>query len=131
MRSGGVWHRPALLTSSECLLSLQSLVGVPSRAVGAEARSRVLQAEVRVLREENEKLANEVRRRGEESAKLASRLKDQEEERKRLERISTVHRTQMEKNKRLAEEMKSKADSLENQLQVGADFFAIPKHFRR
>ena len=50
------------------------------------------------------------------SSELSVRLKEVEEERSRYQRTSSSQQMQIDKYKRLAEETKGKADSLDNQL---------------
>ena len=48
--------------------------------------------------------------------RLQGQLRDADEERSRLARVNTAHQQQMEKYRKLSEDAKSKADSLETQL---------------
>ncbi|XP_070536820.1 testis-expressed protein 9-like [Ptychodera flava] len=84
--------------------------------MGTEATIRFLKAKLRVMQEELDRLAHECSKRDDENKNLAMHIKDVEDERNRLQRTNQSQQTQIEKYKRLSEEIKSKSDGLENQL---------------
>ena len=83
-----------------------------------DAHIRFLKAKLKVLQEEIDKVANELRKKEEENSKLAQRCKELDEDRGKQLRISNSHQTQMEKYKKLNEELESKLTQLDQQNSV-------------
>jgi hypothetical protein len=83
-----------------------------------DAQIRFLKAKLKVLQEEIDKVANELRKKEEENSKLAQRCKELDEDRGKQLRISNSHQTQMEKYKKLNEELESKLTQLDQQNSV-------------
>jgi chromosome segregation ATPase len=80
-----------------------------------DAQIRFLKAKLKVLQEEIDKVANELRKKEEENSKLAQRCKELDEDRSKQLRISNSHQTQMEKYKKLNEELESKLTQFDQQ----------------
>ncbi|KAL4216658.1 Golgin subfamily A member 2 [Mactra antiquata] len=84
--------------------------------MGSEAQIRFLKAKLRVMQEEMDRLGQEINKKDEENSTLSLRVKELEEERGRLTRTNAGQTQQIDKFKKLAEDSKSKTDSLETQL---------------
>lgn len=80
-----------------------------------EAQIRFLKAKLKVLQEETERLGGELNKREEENLKLLQRCKELEEDRAKQLRISNSHQTQLEKYKKLNEELQSKLNQGDTQ----------------
>ena len=85
----------------------QDSVTLPSQAneMSSEAQIRFLKAKLKVLQEEIDRLAGELNKRDEENLKLAQRCKELDEDRAKQLRISNAHQTQVDKHKKLNEEL--------------------------
>ncbi|XP_067653532.1 testis-expressed protein 9-like [Haliotis asinina] len=84
--------------------------------MGTEATIRFLKAKLRVMQEELDRLSQETRNKDEELRQVSSRMRDVEEERGRHLRTVATQQTQIDKYKKLAEDARSKSDSMENLL---------------
>ncbi|KAK7170411.1 hypothetical protein R3I94_000588 [Phoxinus phoxinus] len=84
--------------------------------MGAEAQIRFLKAKLRVMQEELNRLSYECNKKDDENSTLCSKLKDVEEERARLQRTTNVQKTQVEKQRALAEESSRKCEGLQQQV---------------
>ncbi|XP_052692105.1 testis-expressed protein 9-like [Crassostrea angulata] len=84
--------------------------------MGTEATIRFLKAKLRVMQEEVDRLSQECNKKDETNTGLSSRIKELEEERGRLHRTNASQQSQMDKYKKMAEEARSKSESMEGQL---------------
>lgn len=84
--------------------------------MGSEAQIRILKAKVGVMHEQLSKLSHELGTKDESLHEIQSKLKDTEEEKARLQRSNTAQQAQIQKHKKLMDEAKEKADSLDVQL---------------
>ncbi|XP_023256498.1 testis-expressed protein 9 isoform X1 [Seriola lalandi dorsalis] len=84
--------------------------------VGSDAQIRVLKAKLRIMQEEVDQLSSEYYKKDDENAKLSAKIKETEEDRARLQKTTSIQKTQIEKHRALAEESAKKCDGL--QLQV-------------
>lgn len=82
------------------------------------AQIRFLKAKLKVMQEEVDRFNAELAKKDEENGKLAQRCKDLDEDRARQLRISNSHQTQMDKFKKLNEEIQIKLNA--NEVQAGA-----------
>ncbi|XP_046696562.1 LOW QUALITY PROTEIN: testis-expressed protein 9 [Silurus meridionalis] len=91
---------------------------MPSTGVemGAEVQIRFLKAKLRVVQEELNRLSHECNKKDEENGVLSSKLKEVEEDRVRLQRMSSLQQTQLEKHRALAEDANRNCDSLRQQV---------------
>jgi hypothetical protein len=83
-----------------------------------EAQIRFLKAKLKVMQEELDRSGAELSRKDEENVKLAQRCKDLDEDRAKQLRISNSHQTQLEKLKKINEEMQAKLAQSESQSQA-------------
>ncbi|NXN54112.1 TEX9 protein, partial [Rynchops niger] len=84
--------------------------------MGAEAQIRFLKAKLRVTQEELDSVVSECRKKDDENQNLKSRLKDIEEENTRLQRTTSMQRSQTEKYKTLSQEAKKKSEVLQQEV---------------
>ncbi|XP_062601244.1 testis-expressed protein 9-like [Saccostrea cucullata] len=84
--------------------------------MGTEATIRFLKAKLRVMQEEVDRLSQECNKKDEANTGLTSRIKELEEERGRMHRTNAAQQSQMDKYKKIAEEARSKSESVEGQL---------------
>jgi len=91
---------------------------LPSAAaeMGAEAQIRFLKAKLRVMQEELDRLSHECNVKEEENNNLCKKIKELEEDKSEQHRTNAAQQTQIDKYKKLAEDNKGKADSLDSQL---------------
>ncbi|KAH3873238.1 testis-expressed protein 9-like [Dreissena polymorpha] len=91
---------------------------LPSAAqdMGSEAQIRFLKAKLRVMQEEMDRLGQEINKKDEENSEQTIKVKELEEERGRLTRTNAAQGTQIDKYKKIAEDSKTKTESLETQL---------------
>ncbi|XP_071344454.1 testis-expressed protein 9 isoform X4 [Trachinotus anak] len=82
----------------------------------SDAQVRVLKAKLRIMQEELDQLSCEYYKKDDENAKLSAKIKEIEEDRARLQKTTSIQKTQIEKHRALAEESAKKCDGL--QLQV-------------
>ena len=80
-----------------------------------EAQIRFLKAKLKVLQEEIDRYSGELNKRDEENLKLAQRCKELDEDRAKQLRISNAHQTQMDKYKKLNDELQVKVQHYESQ----------------
>ncbi|XP_066289796.1 testis-expressed protein 9-like isoform X2 [Branchiostoma lanceolatum] len=102
--------------SGRTLNDMDDVLPSAAQEMGAEAQIRFLKAKLRVMQEEVDRLGHECTKRGDENSTLVTRIKDLEEERGRLTRTTQTQQSQMEKFKKLSEDVKKKSDGLEQQL---------------
>lgn len=84
--------------------------------MGSEAQIRFLKAKLRVMQEEMDRLGQEINKKDEETSTMTVRVKELEDERGRLTRTNAAQTQQIDKFKKIAEDSKTKTESLENQL---------------
>ncbi|XP_060570696.1 testis-expressed protein 9-like [Ruditapes philippinarum] len=84
--------------------------------MGTEAQIRFLKAKLRVMQEEMDRLGQEIGKKEEENSSMSVRVKELEDERGRLTRTNAAQTTQIDKFKKIAEDSKTKTESLETQL---------------
>ncbi|KAJ8272389.1 hypothetical protein COCON_G00112480 [Conger conger] len=84
--------------------------------MGSEAQIRFLKAKLRVLQEEVNRLSQEYNKKDDENASLINKLKDVEDDRARLQRITNLQRSQLEKHKVLAEDSNRKCEGLQHEV---------------
>jgi len=82
-----------------------ALVPRQANEMSNEAQIRFLKAKLKVVQEECERLTSELSRRDEENLKLAQRCKELDEDRGKQLRISNAHQTQVDKLKKLNDEL--------------------------
>ncbi|XP_068601854.1 testis-expressed protein 9 [Brachionichthys hirsutus] len=83
-----------------------------------DAQVRIVTAKLRIMQGELDQLSSDYYEKEHESAKLCAQMKDLEEERARLQKTTSIQRTQIEKHRALADEAGKKCDGL--QLQVSS-----------
>lgn len=106
------------IEKGETLDYVDDVIPAEATELGAESQMRFMRAKLRVMQEELDKLAADYTKKEEENAGLMIKLKEAEEERNRLGRTNAAQQSQMEKYRKLADDAKVKADSLETQLSV-------------
>lgn len=84
--------------------------------MGSEAQIRFLKAKLRVMQEEMDRLGQEINKKDEENSTLSVRIKELEDERGRLTRTNAGQTQQIDKFKKIADDSKTKTESLETQL---------------
>lgn len=84
--------------------------------MGSEAQIRFLKAKLRVMQEEMDRLGQEINKKEDQNSTLSIQVKELEEERGRLTKTNALQTTQIDKFKQIADDNKTKADSLETQL---------------
>ncbi|XP_045184087.2 testis-expressed protein 9-like [Mercenaria mercenaria] len=91
---------------------------LPSAAqdMGSEAQIRFLKAKLRVMQEEMDRLGQEISKKEEENSSLSVHVKELEDERGRLTRTNAAQTQQIDKFKKIADDSKTKTESLETQL---------------
>lgn len=91
---------------------------IPSVAneMAPEAQLRFMRAKLRVMQEELDKLAADYTKKEEENTNLISKLKEADAECSKLNRTNATQQQQMDKYRKIADDAKGKADSVENQL---------------
>nr|XP_015198679.1 PREDICTED: testis-expressed sequence 9 protein [Lepisosteus oculatus] len=82
----------------------------------AEAQIRFLKAKLRVMQEEINRLAHECNKKDDENINLSTKVKELEEDRSRLQRTTNIQQTQIEKQRRLAEESNRRCEGLQQQV---------------
>jgi hypothetical protein len=99
---------------------LQSNQLIPRSAneMSNEAQIRFLKAKLKVMQEELERFQFELNKKEEENLKLAQRCKELDEDRAKQLRISNSHQTQMDKFKKLNEDLQVKLNAHELQQQA-------------
>ncbi|KAI5626148.1 testis-expressed protein 9 isoform X1 [Silurus asotus] len=104
---------------------------MPSTAVemGAEAQIRFLKAKLRVVQEELNRLSHECNKKDEGNGVLSSKLKEVEEDRVRLQRMTSLQQTQLEKHRALAEDANRNCDSLRQQVTALQKARLMPNSF--
>ncbi|CAH8826230.1 unnamed protein product [Trichobilharzia szidati] len=90
---------------------------LPEAAAGLslKAQNRYLQAKVRVLLEENQKLNSQIAQQNEEGVRMKNRIQELEDERSRLHRVTSSHSNQLEKMKKSLSETRSHCSTLETE----------------
>ncbi|XP_074649421.1 testis-expressed protein 9-like [Tubulanus polymorphus] len=89
---------------------------LPNQDLSSEAQIRFLKAKLRVMQEELDRVGTQYNKKDEETTKLLTRIKTIEDENQSLNRTNQIQQTQLEKYKKLSEDLKGKSDSLENQI---------------
>ncbi|KAG5848964.1 testis-expressed protein 9 isoform X3 [Anguilla rostrata] len=84
--------------------------------MGSEAQIRFLKAKLRVLQEEVNRLSQEYNKKDDENANLSAKIKEVEEDRARLQRMTNIQRSQLEKHKVLSEDSSRKCEGLQHQV---------------
>ena len=82
-----------------------ALIPRQANEMSNEAQIRFLKAKLKVVQEECDRLGGELNKRDEENLKLAQRCKELDEDRGKQLRISNAHQTQVEKLKKLNDEL--------------------------
>jgi hypothetical protein len=85
-----------------------ALVPRQANEMSNEAQIRFLKAKLKVVQEECERMTGELSKRDEENLKLAQRCKELDEDRGKQLRISNAHQTQVDKLKKLNDELQVK-----------------------
>lgn len=90
---------------------------IPSSAndMSSTAQIRFLKAKLKVMQEEVDRFTGELSKKDEENAKLAQRCKELDQDRANQLRISNSHQTQMDKYKKLNDDLQAKLNSAETQ----------------
>jgi hypothetical protein len=83
-----------------------------------EAQIRFLKAKLKVMQEELDRNGVELNKKDEENIKLAQRCKELDEDRAKQLRISNSHQTQLDKFKKLNEDLQSKLTQSDSQYQL-------------
>ncbi|XP_029354279.1 testis-expressed protein 9 [Echeneis naucrates] len=81
-----------------------------------DAQIRVLKAKLRIMQEELDQLTCEYYKKDDENAKLSAKLKETEEDRARLQKTTSIQKTQIEKHRALADESAKKSEGLRQQV---------------
>ena len=97
--------------------SIGGLVPQSANDMSSVAQIRFLKAKLKVMQEELDRFNTELNRKDEENSKLAQRCKDLDEDRAKQLRISNSHQTQMEKYKKMNEELQLRLSA--NEVQLG------------
>ena len=85
--------------------NVNNLIPRQANEMSNEAQIRFLKAKLKVVQEECDRMGGELNRRDEENLKLAQRCKELDEDRGKQLRISNAHQTQVEKLKKLNDEL--------------------------
>ncbi len=103
---------------TEQMLQSNQLIPRSANEMSNEAQIRFLKAKLKVMQEELERFQFELNKKEEENLKLAQRCKELDEDRAKQLRISNSHQTQMEKFKKLNEDLQVKLNAHELQQQA-------------
>lgn len=92
------------------------LIPKSANDMSSTAQIRFLKAKLKVMQEEIDRLGGEVSKKDEENGKLAQRCKELDEDRAKQLRIANSHQTQMDKSRKLGDELQIKLNASEIQM---------------